>query len=85
MKILGTGKDSVALPVTLVIVDDLLKIAGLVAVVYVITGGIKLTTSQGEPDKTKMARESIINALIGLVVAVVAAAVVSYIGSQLSK
>jgi hypothetical protein len=85
VKILGTGKDSVALPVTLVIVDDLLKIAGLVAVVYVITGGIKLTTSQGEPDKTKMARESIINALIGLVVAVVAAAVVSYIGSQLSK
>ncbi len=70
--------------VLLVIADDLLRIAGLVAVAYVIVGGVKYITSQGEPDKTKQAKDSIINALIGLAIAIVAAAVVSYIGNKLS-
>lgn len=81
----GDGSKSNIFPVLLAIADGLVRIAALVAVTYVITAGIKLTTSQGEPDKAKQARETIINALIGLVMAIVAAAVVSYIGGQLSK
>lgn len=84
-QLLGKGTDSAILPIALVIADDLVRIAALVAVAYVIIAGIKLTTSQGEPDKAKQARETIINALIGLVMAVIAAAVVSYIGNKLSK
>jgi hypothetical protein len=72
-------------PVVLAIIDDMVRIAGLVAVAYVIIGGIKFTTSNGEPENTKKARETIINALIGVVVAIIAASVVSYIGNKLSK
>lgn len=81
----NTTKPSSLLPVLLAIADDLLRIAGLVAVAFVITGGIQYVMSSGEPDKTKKARETIINALVGVVVAIIAASVVSYIGSKLSS
>ncbi|PID30843.1 hypothetical protein CSA80_03710 [Candidatus Saccharibacteria bacterium] len=79
------GKDSDIVPILLVIADDLIRISGLVAVAFVITGGIRLSVSQGEPEKTKAARQTIINALIGLVIAIVAASVVSFVGGRLSS
>lgn len=51
---------------------------------FVIVGAAKYITSQGEPDRAKQARDSIINALIGLAIAIVAAGVVSFIGNKLS-
>lgn len=71
-------------PVALAVADDLVRIAGIVAVAYVIVGGVQFVTSQGEADRTKRARETIINALIGVVLAVVAASVVSFVGKKLS-
>ncbi len=81
----SNGKDSQLVPVLLAITDDLVRVAGMVAVAFVITGGIKYVTSSGEPDKTKQALETIISALVGVAIAIIAAAVVSYIGTQLSK
>ncbi|MGB4800289.1 MAG: hypothetical protein WBP03_02110 [Candidatus Saccharimonadales bacterium] len=78
----GTG--SYVLPVALAISDALLRIIGFVAVGFVMVGGIKYVTSQGEPDKTKQARETIINALAGLAIAIIAASVVTYIGNRLA-
>lgn len=72
-------------PVALVVVDDLLRIAGLVAVVFVLIGGIKYMTSQGEPGETAKAKDTIINALIGLVIAIIATGVISYLGHQLAN
>lgn len=84
-KLLGDANTkSHLLPVVLALADTLVRVAGLVAVGFVIAGGILLTTSQGEPEKVKRARETIINALIGLVIAIVATTVVSYIGGRLS-
>jgi hypothetical protein len=81
----ATANNQSNLPsVLLVVADDLLRVAGLVAVAFVIIGGVKYITSQGEPDRTKQARETIINALVGVAIAIVAAAVVSYIGNKLS-
>lgn len=80
----GTRHAGLVPQVALAITDDLLRIAALVAVVFVIIGGVKYLTSQGEPAQTKQALSSIINALIGLAIAIVAAAVVSYIGKKLS-
>ena len=40
-------------------------------------------TSNGEPDRTKGAKDTILNALIGLVVAIVASSVVSFIGNSI--
>lgn len=79
----GTNKGLVPY-VALAIVDDLLRISAVVAVAFVITGGVRYATSQGEPGEVKNALSTIINALIGLATAMVAAAVVSYIGNKLS-
>jgi hypothetical protein len=67
----------------LAIVDILLRLAGMVAVGFIIYGGIKYVLSQGEPDHIKQAQSTIINALIGLVIAIIATGVVAFAGSKL--
>jgi hypothetical protein len=67
----------------LAILDDLIRIAAMVAVGYVIYGGIQYMTGNGSPDSVKRAQSTIINALIGLVIAILAASIVSYIGNSL--
>lgn len=69
--------------VGLALLDMALRLAGLVAAGFVIYGGIQYVTSQGEPDKTKDAQQTIINALIGMVIAIAAAAFVSFIGYRI--
>jgi hypothetical protein len=69
--------------VLLAVVDDLLRIGALVAIGFVIAGAIQLITSQGNPEDTGKAQNTIINALVGLVVAIVAAAFVSFLGNKL--
>lgn len=69
--------------VALAILDMLLRLAGMVAVGFVIYGAIQYVTSQGEPDGVKRAQNTVINALVGLVIALVAAAIVSFVGDRL--
>lgn len=78
------GGQSAFLLIGLAILDDLIRIAAFVAVGFVIYGGIQYITSQGAPDATNKARQTIINALIGLTLAVMAAALVSFIGGRLA-
>ena len=59
--------------------DILLYIAGIIAVVMVIWGGFKMLTSDGEPQKIAAARTTIFNALVGLVIAVIASQIVGFI------
>lgn len=66
----------------LAVVDIALRIAALIAVGYVIYGGIQYVVSQGAPDATKKARQTIINALVGLVLAMLATGMVAFIGSR---
>jgi hypothetical protein len=77
------GSHSAFLLIGLAILDDLIRVSALVAVGYVIYGGILYMTSQGSPDMTKKAQQTIINALIGLGIALIAVAMVSFIGNQL--
>ena len=69
--------------IAMAVLDMVLRLAGLVAVVFVMYGGLQYITSNGEPDKTKDAQQTIINALIGLGIALVAIAAVSFIGHRL--
>jgi len=77
------GPQSGLLLVGLAILDDLIRVAALVAVGYIIYGGIQYVTSQGSPDATSKAQQTIINALIGVVVAVVASGLVTFIGTKI--
>jgi Type IV secretion system pilin len=69
--------------VMLAIVDDMLRIAGVVAVAYVIVGAVQYITSQGSPEQTGRAQSTIINALIGLAIAMISIAFVSFVGNRL--
>jgi hypothetical protein len=69
--------------IALAIVEILLRIGTLAAVGYVIYGGFMFMTSQGEPDKAANARKTIINAVVGLVIALLATGIVSFIGGKL--
>jgi hypothetical protein len=71
--------------VMLAIVDILLRVGAIVAIGYVIYGGFLYLTSQGEPDRAKNAQQTITNAIVGLVIALLATGVVSFIGGQLTK
>lgn len=77
------GAKSTLLPISLAIVDDLLRVAGMVAVGFIIYGGVKYIMSQGSPEETAAAQKTIINALIGLVLAIMAVGIVSFIGKNL--
>lgn len=82
--LLSDGKAPSDLPlVILAILDIMLRIAGLVAVGFVIYGAIQYITSQGEPDGIKKAQNTIVNALIGMVIAITATAAVAFIGNTL--
>lgn len=61
------------------IIELMLRIAAIGAVVFVIYGGVQYMTSQGEPDKTSRAKSTILDALVGLVIAVISATAVSFI------
>jgi hypothetical protein len=67
----------------LAFVDIALRLAALVTIGYIIWGGIQFVIAQGEADRTKKARQTIINALIGLIIALIATAMVVFIGSRL--
>ncbi|HEY8999528.1 MAG TPA: hypothetical protein VIM53_04425 [Candidatus Saccharimonadales bacterium] len=69
--------------VGLAIIDILLRIAGLLAFIYTLYGGFQYLTSQGEPDKIKTAQGTITNALIGLAIALVSTAAVTFVGHAL--
>ncbi len=77
------GAHSGFLLILMAIIDDLLRLAGIVAVGYIIYGGFRYTTSQGSPDQTAGAQKTIINAVIGLVLSIFAVTIVSFIGKRL--
>ena len=69
--------------IALAIFEDLLRIAGIVGIIFVIVGGIRYITSQGQPENTKKAQSTIIYALVGLAIAILAATLVGFVGTNL--
>lgn len=68
--------------VALAVIDMLLRIAGFVAVIMIIVAGFQFQFTMGAPDKAAAARKRIINAVIGLAIALVATVAVTFIGNQ---
>ncbi len=69
--------------VILAIVDDLLRIAGIVSVGFIFFAAFQYITSQGNPELAAKAQRTIIYSITGLVIAVSAIGVVTYIGNNL--
>ena len=64
------------------IVNILLFIIGAVSVIMLIYGGIRYTTSGGNANNVTAAKNTIIYSIIGLVVAILAFAVVQFVVNQ---
>lgn len=60
------------------ILNTIIGISGLVAVVFVVIGGINYMTSTGEAAKIEKAKKTILYALIGLAVCALAFAIVNW-------
>jgi len=78
--IINASKD--ALPIGLAIFDIALTLSGLVAVVMIFVGAARYIISVGEPAKAATAQHTIINALVGLVIILLASRVVSFIAGK---
>lgn len=61
------------------VVNVLLFILGAIAVIMIIIGGIRYTTSNGDASNTKAAKDTILYAVVGLVVAILAYAIVNWV------
>ncbi len=64
------------------IVEALIRVAALLAVAFIIYGGVSYIISQSEPEKTAQALHTVINAVIGLVIAIVSSSVVSFVAGR---
>lgn len=65
--------------VLLAVIEILLFFAGIIAIGFVIYGGVQYVLSQGVPDKTVAAKNTILHGVIGLVIAVFAVAIVNLV------
>lgn len=77
------GAHSSLLLILLAIVDDLLRVAGLLAVIFLIISGIQYIMSRGEPAEMAKAQTGALNSLLGLALALIAVRFVAFIGNQL--
>ncbi len=74
----GTAQGSL-IPAVLYIVNGLLVVAGIAASIYLVVGGVRYITSQGETAETEKAKNTILYALVGLIVIALSAAIVNFI------
>jgi type IV secretory pathway VirB6-like protein len=61
------------------VVNILLYILGAIAVVMIVIGGVRYTTSNGDSSAIKGAKDTILYAVIGLIVAIMAYAIVNFV------
>lgn len=64
------------------IINVVIGIVGMLAVVMIIMGGISFVTSQGDTGKVAKARNTILYGVVGLVVALLAFAIVNFVLSS---
>lgn len=61
------------------IINAVIAVLGIVCVVVIIIGGISYMTSSGDSGKVKKAKDTILYGVIGLVICVLAFAIVNFV------
>lgn len=67
------------------IINVVIGVIGFVAVAFIIFGGVQYTTSAGDPGKVKKAKDTILYGIIGLVVSMLAYAIVNFVLANVFK
>ena len=65
------------------IINAVIGVLGLVCVIVMIIGGVNYMTSSGDAAKVKKAKDTILYGLIGLIVCVLAFAIVNFVISNI--
>jgi hypothetical protein len=76
------GSHSLLLLVLAAVVEDLLRLAGIFSVIYTVYAGVKYIMSQGSPDETGKAQESLRNAIAGLIITIIAIPLTTYLAGR---
>ena len=63
----------------------LLWVAGVVAIIYLIYSGILYLTAAGNPDAAKKGQQGIVNAIIGIIIIVLAYVIASSVAGLLGS
>jgi hypothetical protein len=80
VKAVGGDNGGASLEVNLqTIVNILLFVLGAVAVIMIVIGGIRYATSNGDSSAIKGAKDTILYSVIGLIVAILAYAIVNFV------
>lgn len=81
----GTGlpNEARASDIIIRIIEILLAIAGLVAVIFLIIGGFRYITAGGNEEAAESAKKTITNAIIGIVIIILAFVIVRVISNAL--
>lgn len=66
------------------IIDLLLFLAGSIAIIVIVIAGLRYVTSSGDPQTASKAKNTIIYAIVGLVVAILSYAIVNFILDRLA-
>ena len=73
------------IPTLQVIINVVLGVLGLIAVIMIIIGGFSFMTSQGDASKVTKARNTILYGVIGLIIAMLAFAIVNFVLTNVFK
>lgn len=65
------------------LIESAIKLAGYLAIGFIVWGGIRFTKSQGNPGEITAARDTIRDALIGLMLCISSVAIVQFVASRL--
>lgn len=66
------------------VIEFMTRLAGFIALGFLIWGGIQYIISQGEPDGINHAKSTIANAITGLVITILAIGLVQFIGNTIT-
>lgn len=61
------------------VINTLLYVLGMIAVVMIVVGGIRYTTSNGDSGSIKGAKDTILYSVVGLIVAILSYAIVNFV------
>ena len=76
---INSGSKTDLMGIIKLILNTVFVVIGILAVVFIIMGGINYTMSQGDPGKVKKAKDTILYGIIGLIVSLAAFAIVQFV------
>lgn len=77
--ICGAAQDDSAEDIIKNVINTLLFVLGMIAVIMIVIGGIRYSTSGGDSTQIQAAKNTILYAVVGLVVAILSFAIVNFV------